>query len=112
VKAVDLPLVPAEESGVVYLLLPGFNEENYQGIQHELYPQQDVLMVYFYESGFEEYDDSQGRVVPVALDDHDRQVVEDLRTLHVVDPESPQDRDEITARDRKKIQDAHESFRG
>lgn len=110
-KAVDLPLVSAEENGVVYLLLPGFDEEKYQGIQYELYKEQDVLMVYIYESGFEESSDSEGRAVPVALDEGDRRTVNDLRTLHVVDPESPGERDEITERDRENIQSAHESFR-
>lgn len=111
-KAVDLPLVSAEETGVVYLVLPGFDEEEHQGIQYEIYPERNVLMVYFYESGFEEPDDSQGTVVPVALDDRALKRVQEMRSLHVVNPDSIQDREEITAQDRERIQSAYDSFAG
>jgi hypothetical protein len=106
VQAVDLPLVDASEPGLTYLLLPGFDRDVYQGIQFEVFPQQGVMTVYCYETGYEEDAECEGMVYPIALSSSDRELVQEMETLRVIDPETIQP-DEVGEEDFDSIQAAY-----
>jgi hypothetical protein len=106
VQAVDLPLVDASEPGLAYLLLPGFDRDAYHGIQFEVFPQQGVMTVYCYESGYEEDAECEGMVYPIALSSSDRELVQEMETLRVIDPETIQP-DEVGEEDFDSIQAAY-----
>jgi hypothetical protein len=108
VQAIDLPFVDASEPGLAYLLLPGYDREAYQGIQFEVLPQQGVMTVYCYESGYEENAECEGIVYPIALSSSDRELAREMETLRIVDPETIQP-DEVGEDDFDSIQEAYNS---
>lgn len=110
-QAVELPLVDAGEEGLVYLLMPGFEEDAFQGIQFEVFEEEGILNVYCYESGFEEPADCEGMVYPIALTEGNLPVVENLETLRVVDPNELEGTGDLPEADRSKIRDRFEDFR-
>lgn len=107
----ELPLVDGEEEGLVYLLMPGFKEEAIQGIQFEVFEEEGLLNVYCYESGFEEPEDCEGTVYPIALTDNNLTVVDNLETLWIVDPSNLGTVEKLPEDDRSKIEERYERFR-
>ena len=111
VQAVDLPLVDGEEDGLVYLLMPGFEDDAIQGIQFEVFEEEGLLNVYCYESGFEEAEDCEGMVFPIALTDNNLPVAQNLETLRIVDPGDLENLEQLPRNDQSKIEARYERFR-
>lgn len=86
-KAIELPFVEsADYDGLVYLLFPGFDDNDYQGVQYEMYPEKGIVYVYGYEEGFDESGDAKGVGYPVAVPEEDMDVVSASRKVRVIDP--------------------------
>lgn len=109
-EPVALPLVEGDEPGLVYLLLPDFDPDRFQGIQYEIFEQRSVLNVYCYESGFEEDKNCEGIVFPIKLTEENSDAVKNLKTLRIVDPESA-NLDQLTDDDSKKITERYLAFK-
>lgn len=110
-EAVELPLVDAVENGLVFLLMPGYDPDEYQGIQFELFQEEGLLNVYCYESGYVEDGDCEGVVFPVALTDQNLSAVDNLQTLRVIDPNSVEP-DDVGEQNYEKISNQFQSFKG
>lgn len=90
--------------------MPGFDEGEFQGIQFEVFEDAGLLNVYCYESGFEEDGDCEGMVYPITLTEEDFPLVEDLRTLRILDPTQLEEVEGLPEEDRSRIRDRHERF--
>lgn len=107
-EPVELPLVDGEEDGLVFLLVPGFDADEIQGIQYEVSSDEEILNVFCYESGYEEDEVCEGVAIPVLLNDKYRKLVQELSKLRLVDPLSITE-DSVEEADYENIIDTAES---
>jgi len=84
-EPVELPVLPSTQEGVNYLLLPGFEEDQVQGVEFQVDWDRAVLNVFLYENQNRE-EEIEGIRIPVLIDQNITKRIQDMETLYVVEP--------------------------
>lgn len=85
-ESLNLPLLPTGEEGTFIVLLPGLDRSSLKKWTYEIDDSRDLLTVECYYGGFTEDGEIDGVTYPVSLDDQKREKLDDLETLHPMNP--------------------------
>jgi len=85
-QPVELPLFSSLQDKQCYLFLPGFEQESIRGVEYQVDWDRLFLHVFLYDG--EDQESVSGIRVTVDLNESNVKPVEEMETLHVVDPRS------------------------
>lgn len=85
-EPLNLPLLPTAEEGTFLVLLPGLRRSKLKKWDYEVDEENDLLRITCLYGGLDESGNVNGVEYPIKLDENKREQLENLETLHPMNP--------------------------
>jgi hypothetical protein len=85
-EPLNLPLLPTAEEGTYLVLLPGLRRSELKKWDYEVDEENDLLKITCLYGGLDESGNVNGVEYPIKLDENKREQLENLETLHPMNP--------------------------
>jgi hypothetical protein len=85
-EPLNLPLLPTAEEGTYLVLLPGLRRSELKKWDYEVDEENDLLRITCLYGGLDESGNVNGVEYPIKLDENKREQLENLETLHPMNP--------------------------